>query len=152
MAKKEKIIIKVRSGNENPMRKIKIEKIVLSVGGISEDLNKGYELLKIITGRNPARTISRKRIPALGVRPGLEVGAVVTIRKNTEDVLKRMLTARDNALKRKQMSENCFSFGIKEYFEIPGMEYHRDIGIRGLDVTVVFARKGIRVKRKKIKY
>ena len=31
------------------------------------------------------------------------------------------------------------------------MEYQRDIGIRGLNVTVDFIRHGFRVKRKKIK-
>ena len=93
--------------------------------------------LKILTERKPMKTKSKKRIPSLGVRPGLEIGAVVTIRKRFEEVLKKMLVAIDNQLKRKQMSVNNFSFGIKEYIEIPGMEYDRDIGIRGLDITVV---------------
>ncbi len=62
-----------------------------------------------------------------------------------------MLAAENNTLKRKQISENTFSFGIKEYIEIPGVEYQRDIGIRGLDVTVTFKKSGKRVKLKKIK-
>jgi large subunit ribosomal protein L5 len=136
---------------ENPTRKIRIEKIVFSVGGTAEELEKGVKLLKIITGRNPARMKSRKRIPTFGVRPGLEVGAMVTIRKNVEETLKKMLIAIDNKLKRKQISENNFSFGIKEYIEIPGMEYQRDIGITGLDITVVFKRAGRRVTLRKIK-
>jgi large subunit ribosomal protein L5 len=135
----------------NPTREIKIEKVVLNVGGTAEQLEKGIKLLKIITGRTPARMKSRKRIPTFGVRPGLEVGAVITIRKNTEEILKRMLTAIDNKLRRKQISENNFSFGIKEYIEIPGMEYQRDIGITGLDITVVFKRAGRRVGLRKIK-
>ncbi len=94
---------------------------------------------------------SRKRIPAFGVRPKLEVGAVVTMRKNTEDLIRKMLATRDNTLKKSQVGENGFSFGVKEYIEIPGIEYQRDIGIRGFDVTVAFARAGRRVKLKKIK-
>ena len=136
---------------ENIMRKVKIDKVVLSVGGTSESLDKGFDLLKILTGRNPARTISRKRIPALGVRPNLQVGAVVTIRKNPMEVLRRMLSAIENTLKKKQIMENNFSFGIKEYIEIPGMEYQREIGIMGLDVTVVFKRTGRRVRIKKMR-
>lgn len=135
----------------NPMRKIEIEKIVLSIGGTGEELEKGFRLLKILTGRTPAKMQSRKRIPSLGVRPKLEVGAVVTIRKNPEETLRKMLSALDNTLKKSQISENNFSFGIKEYIEIPGTEYQRDIGIRGLDVTVTFKRAGRRVKLKKIK-
>ena len=136
---------------ENPTRKIRIEKIVVSVGGTAEQLEKGFKLLKLLTGRNPAKMKSHKRIPAFGVRPKLEVGAVVTIRKDTEAVLKRMLTAIENRLRKKQMSINNFSFGIKEYIEIPGMDYQRDIGIMGLDVTVVFKRAGRRVGLRKIK-
>ena len=135
----------------NLMKKIKIEKVVLSVGGIGEELEKGFKLLKMLTGRTPAKTRSNKRIPSLGVRPKLEVGSVVTIRKNPEEVLKKMLSAIDNILKKKQMSENNFSFGLKEYIEIPGVEYDRAIGIKGFDVTVVFKRTGRRVKLKKIK-
>ena len=135
----------------NIMREIKIEKIVLSVGGIGDPLEKGVKLLELLTSKKPARTSSRKRIPSLGVRPQLEIGAMVTIRKRAEEMLKKMLAAVDNQLKKKQMSENNFSFGVKEYIEIPGIEYQREIGIIGFDVTVVFKRTGRRVKLKKIK-
>lgn len=135
----------------NPMREIKIEKVVLSVGGTGEELEKGTRLLEIISGKKPAKRTSHKRIPSFGVRPKLEVGAVVTLRKDVREILKKMLIAIDNQLRRKQISENNFSFGIKEYIEIPGMEYQRDIGITGLDVTVVFKRSGRRVGLKKIK-
>jgi len=136
---------------QNIMRQVKIEKVVLSVGGTAEELEKGVKLLKIITGKNPSKRKSTKRIPSLGVRPGLQVGAVVTLRKDVNNVLKRMLTAIENTLSKRQISENNFSFGIKEYIEIPGIEYQRDIGIKGLDVTVVFKRSGRRVSIKKIK-
>ena len=136
---------------ENPMREIKIEKVVLSIGGTADKLEKGFKLLKLIGGRNPAKMKSRKRIPSLGVRPNLEVGVVLTIRKDIEKFLKRMLAAVDNKLRRKQISENNFSFGIKEYIEIPDMEYEREIGMIGLDVTVVFKRAGRRVGLRKVK-
>ena len=135
----------------NKMRDIKIEKVVLSIGGLGDVLEKGMKLLKILTGRKPMKRESRKRIPTFGIRPGLETGVMVTIRKNPEEILKKMLMAIDNVLKKKQISENNFSFGIKEYLEIPGIEYQRDVGILGLDVTVVVKRTGRRVKLKKIK-
>ena len=136
---------------QNPMREIKIEKVVVGVGGTGDELEKGFKLLKLLTGRKPAKTKSHKRIPSLGVRPNLEVGAIVTLRQDTREFLRKMLSTIDNQLKRKQISENNFSFGIKEYIEIPGMEYQRDIGIMGFDVTVVFKRSGKRVKLKKMK-
>ena len=133
------------------MRDVKIEKVVFSVGGIGDELEKGFKLLQFLTGRKPAKMKSRKRIPSFSVRPGLEVGAVVTIRKNIPETLKKVLLAENNTLKRKQISSNNFSFGVREYIEIPGVEYQRDIGIRGFDVTVVFKRTGRRVRLKKIK-
>ena len=133
------------------MRQIKIEKIVLSVGGTGEHLEKGFKIIEILTGKKPAKMRTKKRIPSLDIRPNLEVGAVSTIRKNLDEFLKRMLAAVDNNLKKSQISENNFSFGIKEYIEIPGIEYQRDVGIVGLDVTVVFKRAGRRVGLKKIK-
>ena len=139
------------SKENNVMREIILEKVVLSVGGTADSLEKGVKLLKLITGRSPAKMQSSKRIPAFGVRPQLEVGAVVTVRKGLNDFLKRLLSALDNTLKKKQISENSFTFGIKEYIEIPGLDYQRDIGVRGLDVTVSFKRAGRRVKLKKIK-
>ena len=137
--------------NEPVMRQIKIEKIVLSVGGIGEALEKGFKIIEILTGKKPAKMRTKKRIPSLDIRPNLEIGAVSTIRKNLDEFLKRMLAAEDNNLKKSQISENNFSFGIKEYIEIPGVEYQREVGIVGLDVTVVFKRAGRRVKLKKIK-
>lgn len=136
---------------KNPMQDIKIEKVVLSVGGTAEYLEKGVKLLKMLTGKKPAKMRSKRRIPTWSVRPGLEIGTVVTIRDNPEELLKKMLITIDNVLKKKQVSENNFSFGIKEYIEIPGVEYQRDIGIMGFDVTVVFKNSGRRVKLKKIK-
>jgi large subunit ribosomal protein L5 len=151
MKEKTKLIKKRKNEGENPMREIKIEKIALSIGGTGETLEKGFKLLKFLTGRTPAKMKSKKRIPTLGVRPGLEIGAVVTIRKNASEFLKRLLNTFDNVLRKKQISENNFSFGIKEYIEIPGAEYQRDIGIMGLDVSVIFKRAGRRIGIKKIK-
>ena len=135
------------------MREIEIEKIVLSVGAVGDQLEKAVKLLSLITGKKPTKRKSRKRIPTLGVRPGLEIGGLVTIRKkDIFPLLKRLLEVIDNKLKEKQISKNGFSFGIKEYIEIPGMEYQRDIGILGFDVSVAFKRKGKRVRERKIKY
>jgi len=82
----------------------------------------------------------------------LPLGTRVTLRgKKAISLLKRSLGAVDNILKESQIVDNHFSFGIKEYIELTGAEYVREIGIRGFNVTVNFERAGIRVKRKKIK-
>jgi large subunit ribosomal protein L5 len=138
---------------ENKMRNIEIEKIVLNCGGVDEKLQKSIQLLKLISGKKIKEVESTKRIPTFGVRPGLKTGCMVTIRNKDkiQDLLPRFLEAIDNKLRKKQIAKNAFSFGIKEYLEIPGMEYQRDIGILGFEITVVFKRKGKRVAFKKIK-
>jgi large subunit ribosomal protein L5 len=133
------------------MREIKIEKIVIGVGGSEDKLEKNLKLIEILTGRKAAKMETRKRIPTLGVRPKLKVGAVITIRRNFDPVLKRVLAAVDNKIRKKQLSENTFSFGIKEYIEVPGLEYQRDIGITGFDVTITFSRAGKRVQLRRIR-
>jgi len=136
----------------NPMREVKIEKIVFNIGATGAELEKGVQLLQMICpGRKEAKMKSTKRIPTLGVRPGLEVGAVITVRKNIKEILTKMLFAIDKKLRKKQISINNFSFGVKEYLDVPGMEYNRDIGMKGFDVTVVFKRTGRRVGQRKIK-
>lgn len=142
----------IKEKSSNRMREIRIAKLVLSNAGTGEKLERGFKLLKILSGMTPLRIKSKKRIPSLGVRPGLETGCKVTIRKDKiVPLLKRLLQAVDNEIKEKSIKSNHFSFGIDEYIEIPGTEYQRDIGILGLNVTVDFERKGTRVMKRKIK-
>jgi len=136
----------------NTMRNIKIEKVILSAGAVGPDLEKAKKLLEILTKRKAQIIASQKRIPDFKVNPGLKVGTRITLRgEEAVSILRRILGAIDNTLKKKQISDNHFSFGIEEYIEIPGIEYQRDIGIRGFNATVVFTRAGARVQRKKIK-
>ena len=140
------------NAKSHPMREIKIEKVLLSAGGKDAELEKSRKLLELLSQGKPQVIASTRRIPDFKVRPGLEVGTRVTLRgKKAIDLLKRLLVAIDNKLKQKQIEDNHFSFGIKEYIEIPEMKYQREIGIKGLNVTVVFTSTGIRVKRKKIR-
>ncbi|MFH1307870.1 MAG: 50S ribosomal protein L5 [archaeon] len=137
---------------KNKMQEIKIEKIVLSAGATGEKLDRAVKLLNIISGMKTIKTSSNKRIPGFGIRPGLEIGCKVTLRgKKGVPLLKRLLQGVKNEIKESQIEENHLSFGIEEYIEVPGLEYQRDIGILGFNVTVVFERKGKRVKIKKIK-
>ena len=139
---------------ENAMRKIKLEKIILSCGATGPDLEKSKQLLELLTERKAQIVHSgpKTRIPNFGVKPKMPLGTMVTLRgKDATEILKRMLVAVDKKIRKKQVAQNSFSFGIQEYIEIPGIEYRRDIGIRGLNVTASFIRAGVRVKRKKIK-
>lgn len=138
----------------NVMQKPKVDKVVISAGAIGPELEKARKLLELVSGKQ-AQIIKagpKRRIPEFGVKPGLELGTRVTLRgKEAIELLQRLLGAVENKIKRKQVAPNHFSFGIEEYIEIPGMEYVREIGIRGFNATVVFKRPGTRVKHKKAK-
>lgn len=137
---------------ENPMRKIKIEKVVLSIGAKGEALDRACILLEKLTRRKPHKRKAKKRIPSWEVRPGLEIGAIVTLRgKEAIEKLKMLLGGVNNVLRDKQIQKNHLSFGIKEYLEIPGIEYIREAGMMGLGVDVSFTRTGKRVSLRKIK-
>jgi len=138
--------------NDNLMRSPKLEKLVLNCGGVEDKLVRSVKLLQLLTGKKIREVASVKRIPTFGVRPGLKTGCMVTMRgPEAEKLLKRLFGAVGNKIRKKKIAHNHFSFGIKEYLEIPDMEYQRDIGLIGLDVTAVFKRAGKRVKERKIK-
>lgn len=139
---------------ENPMRKVRIAKITLNIGaGKNEDmLKKGIVLLKKLAPCEPVKTLAKKRIPTWGLRPGLAIGCKVTIRKDAEALLKRLLVAKENKLSLKNFDESGnFSFGIPEYIDIEGLEYDPDLKILGLEVAVTLERPGYRIKKRQIK-
>ena len=53
---------------ENPMRRIRIEKVLLSAGATGPDLEKAKKLLSLISGMKPQVLTSNKRIPDFNVK------------------------------------------------------------------------------------
>lgn len=136
------------------MRKLKIDKITINIGTGSDQnsLEKATKLIKMITGKAPVKTFSKRRIPTWSIRPGLPIGCKLTIRKDEANkFLKKLLAARENKLSNKQFdNKGNLSFGIPEYIEIPGISYDPVIGIMGLEVCVTIERPGYRIKKRKI--
>lgn len=143
-----------KKNQDNPMRRIKVAKVTLNIGvGKNEEtLKKGLKLLQKIVPSTPVKTITKKRIPAWGLRPGLAIGCKVTVRKKTEELLKRLFGAKEKILPEKCFdNQGNFSFGIPEYIDIEGLNYDPELKIMGLEVAVTLERPGFRVKRRKIK-
>ena len=138
----------------NPSRNIKINKVTLNIGAGKDQvkLDKGIKLLKSITNVSPVKTVTSKRIPGWGLRPGLPIGCKVTLRrKNAVEVLKRLIQAKDNSLRESQFDDNGnIAFGIEEYIDIPEVKYDPEIGIIGLEVCITLERNGFRIKRRRI--
>lgn len=135
------------------MKGIRIEKITLNIGAGKDGnkLEKGIKLLKNITGIEPIKTRTNKRIPGWGLRPGLPIGCKITLRKEkAKEVLNRLLEAKSYILKGSQFDKNGnIAFGVHEYIDIKGAKYDPEIGIMGLEVCVTLERPGYRVKRRK---
>lgn len=137
---------------ENKMREISVEKISLNcgTGGPGPMLEKSLKLLEKLSGMKAVSTKSNKRIPTWNVRPGLEIGCRVTVRgKKAIELLKTILKGRKNELKESSFDNNGnVAFGIKEYLDIPGIEYDPDIGIIGFEIAITLQRKGFRIRRR----
>ena len=130
-----------------------VEKVTLNIGTgkPGPELDKAMILLAKISGAKPIETKTNKRIPTWKVRPGLAIGAKVTLRgEKAVEVLKNLLAAIDNRLSIRSFdTKGNFAFGILEYLEIPDLEYIPEVGIIGLEVAITLGRPGFRVKRRK---
>ena len=140
--------------NENPMRKIRIEKVTVNmgVGEGGDKLAKAEKLLEKITGQKPIRTFAKVTNQTFGIRKGVPIGCKVTLRRaKAEEFLKKAFEAVENRVKNGNFDkEGNLSFGIDEHIDIPGMKYDPKVGIFGMDVCVTMERPGYRVKRRKI--
>ncbi|MBI2580005.1 MAG: 50S ribosomal protein L5 [Candidatus Aenigmarchaeota archaeon] len=133
------------------MTELRIEKITLNIGcGTDTPLDAAKQVLERITKRTVVVTHTKKRT-TFNVPKNKAIGCKITIRRNSDELLRRMLEAVDKKVKESSFDKNGnFSFGIKGYIDIPQMEYDPKIGVLGLDVCVTLERPGYRVKRKKI--
>jgi len=138
----------------NVMKKIKIEKLTLNIGAGRDEkvLKKAVKLLKNITGVDPVQTTTKKRLAAWGLRPGLPIGAKITLRgEKIYELASRLLVAKEKKIKKSWFDNyGNISFGIHEYVDIPGVKYDTEIGILGLQVSLTLARPGFRVKKRKL--
>ena len=134
---------------ENPMRKMRIEKVVVNigVGKSGEPLQRASMVLEELFGQKPSVRRARKTIRDFGVRKGEPIGVVVTLRgERAVEALKKLLQAKGNTLPASSFDENgSVSFGIKEHIDIPGVKYKPELGIFGMDVSVFITRPGYRV-------
>jgi len=140
--------------NQNPLRAVRLGKVTINIGcgGNDATIEKAKKLMEMITdGRKPVVTLSKRR-STFGIVKGKPVGVKLTLRgEQAAKLLKMALSAVDNKIKSTQFSEKGdFSFGVKEYIELPGVKYRHDIGMLGFDVDVTLQRAGYGISRRKI--
>ena len=139
---------------DNPMRSLRISKVTLNFGAGKNPqlLERGVLLLEKVAGKPPVQTITQKRIPNWNLRPGLPIGAKITLRgKEAEEVLAKLLTSKHDGLLVRNFDVNGnLSFGVPEYIEISGMKYDPEIGMLGFEASVTIERAGFRIKRRRL--
>ncbi|MGQ9759050.1 MAG: 50S ribosomal protein L5 [Candidatus Methanomethylicaceae archaeon] len=140
-------------GQLNPMRVIKIGKVVVNigVGEGGERLEKAMVVLKSITGAEPCPRRAKKTVRDFGVRRGENIGCVATLRGNgMEDFLRRVFESRKNRIRESSFDDyGNISFGITEHINLPGTKYDPSLGIFGMNVSIVLERPGYRVARRR---
>lgn len=137
----------------HPMRRIHVGKAVLNigVGKSGEALERAKQVLAELSPQTPSTRMAKKTIRDFGIHQGEPIGVAVTLRgQRAEETVKRLLEAKDRKLSTSSFDSfgNC-SFGIREHIEIPGAKYKPEVGIFGLNVSVVLERPGFRVARRK---
>lgn len=137
---------------EQPMRRISLEKLVLNMGvGKSGDaITVARKALDQISGKKSCARNAKETQRDWGVRKGEPIGAAVTLRgKDASDLLRRLLDAKGNVVRGKSFDEfGNFSFGIREHIDIPGVKYDPQIGILGLGISVALTRPGYGIRNR----
>lgn len=137
------------------MREVRLDKVTVNIGAGEggERLERAVTLLERLTESKAVKTKTMKRIPAFGVRPKAIIGTKVTLRgAKADEFLKKALDAVEFRIKEKSFDKTGnFSFGIREYIDLPGIKYDPKIGIFGMDICVTLSRPGYRVKKRRIR-
>jgi len=136
----------------NPMRELYVEKVTVNigVGEAGERLAKAQKVLEAVTGQKSVQTISKNVNRDLGIRVGMPLGCKVTLRgEAAEEFIRRALPIREMRVYSYSFDkEGNMSFGISDYTDFEGMKYDPEIGIFGMDVSVVLRRTGNRITQR----
>jgi len=136
----------------NAMRQIHIDKVTVNigVGEAGERLVKAQKVLEMVTGQKSVQTKSKNVNRDLGIRIGMPLGCKVTLRgESAEEFLQRALPIRERKIYAYSFDvEGNMSFGISDYTDFDGMKYDPEIGIFGMDISVVVRRSGNRITQR----
>lgn len=134
---------------KNVMEVPKLQKIVVNVGvgrdavSDSKVLNKVSEVIGLIAGQKPIRTVAKKSIAGFKLREDMPIGVKVTLRgRNMYEFLDRLInlalpSVRDfQGVSTKLDRRGNYNLGIKEWNIFP--EIHHDLTDRMYGMNITF--------------
>jgi len=137
-------------GFDNPFRVPRVEKVVLNVGFGEAPKNPKLldsivEELTLIAGQKPVVTKARKAISNFGIRQGMPIGAMVTLRgARMYEFLDRFINAAVPRIRdfrglptRAFDGRGNYTLGIKEQMIFPEIDYDKVQKIHGMDIVMV---------------
>ncbi len=136
-------------GLTNPHQVPRVTKIVLNVGlgdasKNPKQLDAVVEELAAISGQRPVVTRAKKSIANFGLRAGVPVGAMVTLRgARMYEFLDRFISLAVPRVRdfrglpdRSFDGRGNYSFGIREQLIFPEIDYDKVEKIHGMDITI----------------
>ncbi|MGQ0563298.1 MAG: 50S ribosomal protein L5 [Gemmatimonadota bacterium] len=137
-------------GFDNPFRVPRVEKVVLNVGFGEAPKNPKLldsivEELTLISGQKPVTTRARKAISNFGIRQGMPIGAMVTLRgARMYEFLDRFINAAVPRIRdfrglptRAFDGRGNYTLGIKEQMIFPEIDYDKVQKVHGMDIVIV---------------
>ena len=134
------------SESENIMVNPRITKVTVNigVGEGGQRLQLAEQVLEILTGMKPSRTLSKKTNRDLGTRKGAPIGCKVTLRgERMWEFLERLISialprVRDfRGVSAKSFDgRGNYSMGVREQIIFPEIDYDKVDRVRGLDITI----------------
>lgn len=138
----------------NTMRTPVIDKVIvhMGVGESGQHLVNAEEILRTITGQAVVKCFAKRTLPAFAIKKKEPIGCKVTLRgQKAQEFLEIALGIVEKSIVKSQFdSLGNVSFGIEEHTDFPGMRYDPNIGVFGMDVTVVIKRPGERICKRRI--
>src|SRR5690554_4965322 len=139
-----------RFGYRNPYQVPRLEKIVINVG-LGEAprnpklLDSVVDELARITGQKPVVTRARQSISNFGLRKGMPIGAMVTLRRDRMyEFLDRLINIAIPRIRdfrglptRSFDGRGNYTLGVTEQLIFPEIDYDKVDAPRGMDITIV---------------